>query len=89
MDHCKFKFARSGTGRIWSLPRGSSGVPKSSDAPGDGVTFRAADLPVGRTLAPGEEIQIGWLRLTAGHGGPNRCCPNPAKLISSPPPAPR
>jgi hypothetical protein len=35
------------------------------DAPAGGVTFRASDIPVGRWIAPGEQIQVGWLRLRA------------------------
>lgn len=35
------------------------------DAPAGGVTFRATDIPVGRWIAPGEQIQVGWLRLNA------------------------
>jgi len=35
------------------------------DAPAAGVTFHASALPVGQRIAPGERIQVGWLRLSA------------------------
>jgi len=35
------------------------------DGPAGSVTFHAVDVPVGRWIAPGEQIEIGWLRLSA------------------------
>jgi hypothetical protein len=35
------------------------------DAPGRTVTFQPSNFPAGRWIAPGEQIQVGWLRLSA------------------------